>query len=151
MDEKKMLDDIKKILSKEAPLNSKLLEVCKYLRENVEHYDWVGFYFVDKDRKDELVLGPFDGEPTEHVRIKFGQGICGQAAVRKDVFIVQDVSKETNYLSCSPEVKSEIVVPIFKNGEIAGELDIDSHKLSPFSKKDREFLEKVAEMVGENL
>ncbi len=151
MDEKKMLDDIKKILSKEASLNSKLLEVCKYLRENVEHYDWVGFYFVDKDKKDELVLGPFDGEPTEHVRIKFGQGICGQAAVRKDVFIVQDVSKETNYLSCSPEVKSEIVVPIFKNGEIAGELDIDSHKLSPFKDKDREFLEKVAEMVGEYL
>ncbi|MBE0520488.1 GAF domain-containing protein [Candidatus Bathyarchaeota archaeon] len=62
--------------------------------------------------------------------------------------MVQDVSKETNYLSCSPNVKSEIVIPIFKNGEIVGELDIDSHTPSPFTDEDREFLEKVCEMVS---
>jgi len=101
------------------------------LVENVPHYDWVGFYLVDKAKK-ELVLGPFVGEPTEHVRIPFGRGICGQAAERRTTFVVQDVSKEGNYLACSPKVKSEIVIPLFKGGEIIGELDIDSHTLSPW-------------------
>jgi len=67
----------------------------------------------------------------------------------KTTFVVQDVSKETNYLSCSPEVKSEIVVPIFKNGKIIGELDIDSHILSPFTDDDKAFLTKLSEMVSE--
>ena len=99
-------------------------------------------------RKKELLLGPFEGEPTEHVKISFSRGICGKAAEIKKTFVVQDVSKETNYLSCSPKVKSEIVVPIFKNGKIAGELDIDSHTPSPFTDEDKAFLEKICEMVS---
>ena len=126
----------------------KLKSICELLKNNVDHYDWIGFYFVGNTEKNELVLGPFVGEPTEHVKIKFGDGICGQAAEMKDVFVVQDVSKETNYLSCSPKVKSEIVVPILKNGEIVGELDIDSHKIEPFTEKDKLFLEKVCEIVA---
>ncbi len=63
--------------------------------------------------------------------------------------VIQDVLKEDNYLACSLKVKAEIVVPIFKNGEFVAELDIDSHELSPFGKKDKEFLEKVAEIVAE--
>lgn len=82
------------------------------------------------------------------MRIHFGEGICGQAAERKETFIVQDVSKETNYLSCSLKVKSEMVVPIFKNGKVVGELDIDSHTLSPFTSDDREFLENVCSIVS---
>lgn len=151
MNSENMLKDLENIFEGEGKIDEKLLKVCKYLREHVEHYDWVGFYFVDRNKKDELVLGPFDGEPTEHVRIKFGQGICGQAAQKKDVFIVQDVAKETNYLSCSPKVKSEIVVPIIKDGKIIGEIDIDSHKLSPFKEEDRIFLEKVANLVSRYL
>lgn len=118
------------------------------LIENVPHYDWVGFYLVDKAKK-ELVLGPFVGEPTEHIRIPFGRGICGQAAERRTTFVVQDVSKEGNYLACSPKVKSEIVIPLFKGGEIIGELDIDSHTLSPFTEEDRVFLEDVCKVVSE--
>ncbi len=146
-----MLKEIESILKGPEKLEERLYKVCKFLAENVKHYDWVGFYFVEKDKKDELVLGPFFGEPTQHVRIKFGEGICGQAAERKDVFIVQDVSKEKNYLSCSPKVKSEIVVPIFKDGKIIGELDIDSHTLSPFKDEDRRFLEKVCDLVSQYL
>lgn len=119
--------------------------------DNVSHYDWVGFYLVDKTRENELVLGPFEGEPTEHVRIPFGRGVCGQVVELGKTFIVQDVSKETSYLSCSPKVKSEIVVPIFKNGEIVGELDVDSHALSPFTGEDRVFLEKICEIVSKLL
>jgi L-methionine (R)-S-oxide reductase len=125
---------------------NKLKEICRLLRDNVEHYDWVGFYLVEG--KDELVLGPFVGEDTEHKKIKFGQGICGQAAEQEKVFIVPDVSKEDNYLSCSPKVVSEIVVPIFKNNKVIGEIDIDSHKINPFTDDDQKFLQDLAEMIA---
>lgn len=94
------------------------------------------------------MLGPFEGEPTQHTRIPFGRGICGQAAELRKTFLVQDVSKETNYLSCSANVKSEIVIPIFKNEEVVGELDVDSHALSPFNKEDETFLKKIGEMAS---
>ena len=147
MIQERILAGVRSILQRESPPEERLRSLCDFLREQVDHYDWVGFYFVDPEKKDELVLGPYSGEQTEHVRIRFGDGICGQAARNRDVFVVQDVSKESNYLSCSPEVKSEIVIPIFKNGEIIGELDIDSHRISPFGEKDRRFLEGVCEMV----
>lgn len=127
--------------------DEKLRRICRLLRDEVPHYDWVGFYLVESSEP-ELVLGPFSGEPTEHARIKFGQGICGQAAEREETFTVQDVSKESNYLSCSPQVKSEIVVPIFKGEKIIGELDVDSHILSPFGKEDKKFLQSVSEIVS---
>ena len=99
--------------------------------------------------KNELILGPYDGEPTEHTRINFGQGICGQAAETKETFLVQDVSQETNYLACSPKVKSEIVVPIFSEGEVVGEIDIDSHSISPFTDEDQMFIEEVAKLIAD--
>lgn len=147
---KLLLDRVKKIVRSDSKREEKLQQICELLEGEIFHYNWVGFYLVDPEKENELVLGPFVGEPTEHVRIPFGAGICGQAAERKLTFVVQDVSKETNYLSCSPDVKSEIVVPIFdKKGEIVGELDIDSHYLEPFTSEDREFLEKVCEFVSE--
>ncbi|MCD6550841.1 GAF domain-containing protein [Thermotoga sp.] len=122
-----------------------LKDLCEFLRNHVSYYDWVGFYFVEDGK---LKLGPFVGEPTEHVEIPFGIGVCGQAAERKETFVVQDVTRETNYLSCSPKTKAEIVVPVFKNGEIVGELDIDSYSPSPFSEEDRRFLERICELVS---
>lgn len=147
----KLLFEIEKILSLEVPKEEKLKKICKLLRDNVPYYNWVGFYFVDKEKGNELVLGPFVGEPTEHVRIPFGRGVCGRAAVNGRTIIIQDVSRENNYLSCSPKVRSEIVVPIFKDGNFIGELDIDSHFLSPFTDEDRGFLEKVSETVSKVL
>jgi GAF domain-containing protein len=142
---------IGEVLKNKADRDEKLKTVCRLLRDNVSYYNWVGFYVVDRKRQKELVLGPFEGEPTEHARIPFGRGICGQAAERRKTFLVQDVSKETNYLSCSANVKSEIVVPIFKNEEVVGELDIDSHALSPFTKEDETFLKKIGEMASKIL
>jgi len=124
-----------------------LQAVCELLKAEVPHYDWVGFYLTDPNAERELVLGPFAGAPTEHVRIPFGHGICGQAAERKQTFIVPNVAAETNYLSCSPTVKSEIVLPILKAGEVMGELDIDSHTIDAFSEEDRAFLLKVCYAV----
>jgi GAF domain-containing protein len=140
--------EIKAILDGEANTNDKLLTICKILKGNIEYYDWVGFYLVNPSIPNELFLGPYEGDPTEHIRIHYGDGICGQAAVLKETFLVQDVSEETNYLSCSPKVKSEIVVPIFSEGEIVGEIDIDSHSVSPFSNEDQVFLEEVAKLVA---
>lgn len=125
-----------------------LQSVCDVLKDNVPHYDWVGFYLTDPNAERELILGSFAGAPTEHVRIAFGQGICGQAAQRKQTFIVPDVAKEQNYLSCSPTVKSEIVLPILREGEVMGELDIDSHTINAFSEADRQFLLKVCYAVS---
>lgn len=147
----KLLNYIQEIASSSNSLEEKLRNICKLLKENIPYYDWVGFYLVNKSKKDELILGPFVGEPTEHVKIPFGKGVCGRAAEARKTIIVQDVSKESNYLACSPKVRSEIVVPITKDGEVLGEIDIDSHTLAPFTKKDKEFLEKIAEIVADLL
>jgi len=125
-----------------------LTRICEVLKNEVPHYDWVGFYLVDPVAERELVLGPYAGAPTEHTRIPFGKGICGQAAATEATFIVQDVTLETNYLSCSPDVRSEIVVPILKEDMIVGELDIDSHALAPFTDQDQAFLDAVCAQVA---
>jgi L-methionine (R)-S-oxide reductase len=133
--------------ARRADRDSVLQRICAILRDGVPHYNWVGFYLVDAGKPRELVLGPFVGEPTGHVRIPFGRGVCGQAADRRETMVVQDVSKETNYLSCSVKVKSEIVVPLMKAGIVLGELDIDSHTPGAFMLEDERFLAAVCRVV----
>jgi len=145
-----LLDDVRRLMAGQGTREEKLTAVCRLLQDKVEHYDWVGFYLVDETAARRLVLGPFVGDPTDHVAINFGQGICGQAAEIGQTFVVQDVMAEINYLSCSDSVKAEIVVPIFKDGHIVGELDIDSHTLAPFSAEDRALLEQICEQVAES-
>ena len=125
-----------------------LEKICNLLKNNIPDYNWVGFYLVDKAVEKQLILGPYAGEPTEHIRINFGQGICGQTAETKETFIIDDVSRENNYLPCNLDVKSEIVIPIFRNGEFIGELDIDSHKRSTFTQKDEKFLQQIADLTA---
>lgn len=146
-----LLNAVGEVIHGQMDRDEKLMTICRLLKENVNHYDWVGFYMVDPEKERELVLGPYAGEPTEHIRIPFGKGICGQAAENKSTFTVQDVSKETNYLACSSHVKSEIVIPILKNKNIVGELDIDSHQISPFTKNDKKFLENICELISNKL
>ncbi len=129
--------------------DEKLQSLCQLLTDKIPHYDWVGFYLVDAQNERELILGPYVGDPTDHVKIPFGRGICGQAAESGETFVVQDVSKEDNYLSCSVNVNSEIVLPIFKDGQVIGELDIDSHQISPFRDNDRIYLEKMCERIAD--
>jgi len=145
---KLLLESIEAIIASSPNTQARLLAISRLLKNNVAHYDWVGFYLTDPEKERELVLGPYEGAHTDHTRIPFGRGICGQAAELEETFLIQDISKETNYLSCSINVKSEIVVPIFKDGKLAGELDIDSHELEPFTEEDSTFLEKVAELVA---
>lgn len=127
--------------------DEKLQHICDELVERVAHYDWVGFYLVDNE-DEVLQLGPYRGAPTEHVRIGFGQGICGQAALTHKTLLVQDVSHVSNYLACSLDVKSEVVVPILKNGRFVAELDIDSHTKNAFNEEDRIFLERLCAEIA---
>ena len=144
----KIIEKVDDILSRPVSRDEKLFAICELLDDEVEVFDWVGFYLVDPDADRELVLGPYVGEPTDHTRIPFGRGICGQAAESLETYVVQDVSKEDNYLACSVDVKAEIVVPILKEGKLLGELDIDSHSKDSITPDHRNMLEEIAEKVA---
>ena len=105
----------------------------------------------DHSALDILVLGPYRGAPTEHVRIPVSEGICGAAVAQGETVIVEDVSRDPRYLACSIETRSEIVVPIRANGKIVGEIDVDSHALEAFGADDRSFLEDCAAVLGQFL
>lgn len=141
-----LLAAVDALLAEETDRDTILQAVCDLLRDRVAHYDWVGFYLTEPGGE-ALVLGPFAGQPTEHVRIAFGEGICGQAAARKETFLVPDVTKETNYLSCDIKVMSEIVVPIPLGEDVRAELDIDSHTVDAFTPADQAFLETVCKRL----
>ena len=128
-------------------LEKRLYSICELLNAHINYYDWVGFYFRNGD-KEELKLGPYVGEPTDHTIIPFGKGICGQVALSNQNFVVPDVSAQDNYIACSITVKSEIVVPIFVNGENIGQIDIDSKTIDPFTDADERFLEFVCENIA---
>jgi GAF domain-containing protein len=127
--------------------------VVQLLHENMLRYNWVGFYMLEEDPSVEsiLVLGPYRGSMTPHTRIPLNQGICGAAASSGKTVIVDDVHSDARYLACSLETKSEIVVPIFVAGRVAGELDIDSHFAAAFGPSDRELCEYAAKLVGQFL
>ncbi len=133
---------VNSILASNTSSDTKMQDICELLKANVPHYNWVGFYFKNGDKK-ELKLGPYAGAPTDHTIIPFGKGICGQVAVSNENFVVPDVQAQDNYIACSIEVKSEIVVPLFVNGENIGQIDIDSNTPDPFTEEDERFLEFV--------
>jgi len=135
------------IINNNTVLEEILQNICMYLQQEIVYYDWVGFYFINTDKK-ELKLAQFAGEPTEHTTISFGKGICGQVAISNQNFVVQDVSKLDNYISCGFKVKSEIVIPIFVSGENIGQIDIDSHTVNPFTDEDTDLLEFVCQEVA---
>lgn len=107
------------------------------------HFWWTGFYRVAGQ---ELVLGPFQG-PVACTRIKFGRGVCGTAWKEKRTIVVDDVEEFPGHIACSSASRSEIVVPIFSNGEVIAELDIDSENLATFDETDKLYLEKIVEAL----
>ncbi|MBS4040848.1 MAG: GAF domain-containing protein [Flavobacterium sp.] len=143
----RLLPKVEEIIRKDQKREDILLEICQLLQNEVDYYNWVGFYFRNGN-KEELVLGPYVGAPTDHTVIPFGKGICGQVAVSNQNFVVPDVSAQDNYIACSFTVKSEIVIPLFVKGENIGQIDIDSHVLDPFNEEDERFLEQVNQMIA---
>jgi L-methionine (R)-S-oxide reductase len=126
--------------------------MCKSLHERMLKYNWVGFYLLEPGAHPPvLVLDTFVGAMTPHTRIPLNQGICGAAASSGKTIVVDDVSKDPRYLACSLETRSEIVVPVFVNKQVAGELDIDSHFPAAFGPEDQELVQYCAELVGKKL
>ena len=135
------------IEDKTATVDQRLQNICNLLTQQVSYYDWVGFYFANHATK-TLHLKAYCGAPTEHTVIEFGKGICGQVAVSNKNFVVPDVKAQDNYIACSISVKAEIVIPLFKNGENIGQIDIDSNTQDPFTKADEDFLTWLNEKVA---
>ncbi len=143
---KKAEEQIKKIIDKSSCI---LQDVVNFLCNNFMHYCWVGIYFVQGN---DLVLGPWQGpNATEHIKIPIGKGVCGSAAKIGKTELVHDVHSDKRYLECFVSTKSEIVVPIKKEGKIIGEIDIDSDKIGAFTQKDKIFLERIADMLSEHI
>ena len=140
-------------LAEAAPAGKDLMKsVCQVLHQRMLKYNWVGFYMLEPGAQPPvLVLEGFLGAMTPHTRIPLNQGICGAAASSGKTVVVDDVSKDPRYLACSLETKSEIVVPIFVNGQVAGELDIDSHFPAAFGIEDQNLVQYCAELVGKKL
>jgi len=140
-----LLPQIKSLIEDEPDLIANLANVTSALKQAFPSFSWVGFYLM---KGGELVLGPFQGK-LACTRIKIGSGVCGTSALRKETIIVPDVEKFPGHIYCDPDSKSEIVVPIIKNGEVLGVLDVDSYELNNFDEIDRFYLEKIVELLLE--
>ena len=140
-------------LAKSSPAGQDLMRaMAKLLHDKMLKYNWVGFYMLEPGALPPvLVLGAFEGAMTPHTRIPLNQGICGAAASSGQTVVVDDVSRDSRYLACSLETKSEIVVPVFAQGKVVGELDIDSHFPAAFTVQDQEFVQHCAMLVGKKL
>ena len=125
----------------------RMQSICDLLQEQLPTYNWVGFYMAHESEP-TLHLWCQAGEPTDHVVIPFGKGICGQVAVSNSNFVVDDVKAQDNYIACSIHVKSEIVIPLFKDEKNVGQIDIDSNTVAAFDQSDERFLEWVNEQVA---
>jgi len=142
------LHRIETAIAGEADANRAMFETVRILEESLPDYAWVGVYLLYGN---ELVLGPFVGKPSPHTHIPLGRGICGAAATEKTTIIVDDVNADPRYLACSVETRSEIVVPIMQEGEVLGEIDIDSDRVAAFGERDRRLLERVASLLAPRL
>jgi GAF domain-containing protein len=140
-------------LNAEARTADQLMEdITRLLNQEMLKFNWVGFYMLEPGANPPmLALGHYQGAMTPHTRISLNQGICGAAASSGKTVVVDDVTKDTRYLACSLETKSEIVVPVFVRGKVVGELDIDSHFPAAFGSDDRELVEYCAQLVGQRL
>jgi L-methionine (R)-S-oxide reductase len=137
-----LLPQIKGLLEGENDLIANLANVAAALKQQF-NWLWVGFYLV---KNGELVLGPFQG-PIACTRIKKGKGVCGTAWEQKQTQIVPDVEKFPGHIACSSASRSEIVVPMIKNDEVIGVLDVDSEELDQFDETDKLYLEKIVQVL----
>lgn len=137
-----LIPQIKGLLEGESDLVANLANVAAALKEQFGWF-WVGFYLV---KGEELVLGPFQG-PVACTRIRKGRGVCGSSWAQAQTLIVPDVEKFPGHIACNSLSKSEIVVPILRNGEVLGVLDVDSEELDQFDEQDQKYLEQIIELI----
>lgn len=137
-----LLPQIKALIEGETDLIANLANIAGALKEQFGWF-WVGFYLV---KEEQLVLGPFQG-PVACTRINKGRGVCGTSWAKAETLIVPDVEKFPGHIACSSLSRSEIVVPMLRNGEVWGVLDVDSDALSAFDEVDRKFLEAIVQNI----
>jgi len=137
-----LLPQIEALVKDEPDLVANLANIAAALKTACGYF-WVGFYLV---REEELVLGPFQG-PVACTRIGFGKGVCGAAWEKGETIVVPDVEQFPGHIACSSESKSEIVLPVIKDGHVVMVLDVDSDKLDEFDRQDAVFLQQVVELV----
>jgi GAF domain-containing protein len=142
-DYKLLLAQVKAMVKDESDAVANMANVAALIQEAF-HFWWTGFYRVIGE---QLVLGPFQG-PVACTRIGFGKGVCGTSWKEKKTIVVEDVELFPGHIACSSESKSEIVVPLFKGEDVIGVLDIDSERLATFDDVDKEWLERIAEVVA---
>jgi L-methionine (R)-S-oxide reductase len=140
-----LLPQIQQLLQNEPDLIANLANISAVLKQAFGFF-WVGFYLV---KGKELVLGPFQGS-LACTRIQKGRGVCGKSWETGDTVLVPDVEMFPGHIACSSLSRSEIVVPVFKNGEVIGLLDVDSDKINDFDKVDALYLEKLATLISKN-
>mgnify|MGYP003522641532 FL=1 len=137
-----LYEQVKALINKENDDIANMANVAAIIHEAFNFW-WTGFYrVIDK----ELVLGPFQG-PVACTRITYGRGVCGTAWKEEETIIVEDVHQFPGHIACSSASKSEIVVPIFKDNQVVAVLDIDSEKLATFDNVDKEWLEKIVNLI----
>lgn len=138
-----IIPQIKALLEGEDDLIANLANVCAALKEQFNWF-WVGFYLV---KDEELVLGPFQG-PVACTRIKRGKGVCGASWQQEKTLIVPNVDEFPGHIACASASKSEIVLPLYLDGKIAGVLDVDSEYLSHFDEVDGEYLNEILMLIN---
>ena len=139
---KTLIPQIESLVEGEPDVVANLSNIVAALKQTMDFF-WVGFYIV---KGNQLVLGPFQG-PIACTRINLGKGVCGTSWKEKKTILVPNVEEFSGHIACSSASKSEIVLPAFKNGEVALVLDVDSDKLSDFDDADKIALEKVMRLV----
>lgn len=137
-----IIPQIQAIVEGESDVTANLANICAALKQQFD-WLWIGFYLV---KQNELVLGPFQG-PITCTRIAKGRGVCGTAWEQQQIMIVPDVDQFPGHIACSSASRSEIVLPIMKNGECIGVLDIDSEELNQFDEMDAEYLQQLMLMI----
>jgi len=137
-----IVPQIDALVSGETDLIANLANIAAVLREALGFF-WIGFYLK---KGDQLVLGPFQG-PLACTRINFDDGVCGHAYTTREIVVVPDVDQFPGHIVCASASRSEIVVPIFHNGEVVGVLDVDSDKLDDFSQTDADGLGRVVKII----
>jgi len=138
-----LLPQIQGLLDGEPDLIANLANITGALKEQF-NWLWVGFYIV---KNDELVLGPFQG-PVACTRIRKGKGVCGTSWAQAATLIVPDVEQFPGHIACSSLSRSEIVLPVIRNNEVVAVLDVDSVALNEFDETDKQYLEKILNLVN---
>ncbi len=140
---KALLPQIEALVTGETDLIANISNLVAALKQSMGFF-WVGVYF---NKENQLVLGPFQG-PVACTRIPYSKGVCGACYTRQETILVPDVEAFPGHIACSSDSRSEIVVPVIKDGEVKLVLDVDSDKLNDFDEIDQQYLERLMQLVG---